>query len=141
MKISSIKKKKNASLILYSISNVILQCMEDFKLKIKSASPLNANSSVFSFHLNFFSPVGEGPAFLDRICLEMDSSVKALHCWFPHFFRLWNDLSLPIQWKLPAQDSIRYNLKTFLFPKQQTCRVFHFMPLASSATSPCLLSV
>ena len=124
------------SLILYSVSNVILQCMEDFKLKIKSALPLNANSSVFSFHLNFFSPVGEGPAFLDRICLEMDSSVKALHYWFPHLFRHWNDLPLPLQWKCPAQDSFRYNLKTFLFPKQQTCHVFHFMPLASSATSP-----
>ena len=79
--------------------------MEDFKLKIKSTLPLNTNSSIFSFHLNFFLPVGEWLAFLDRIRLEMSSSVKALHCWFPHLFCLWNDLPLPLQWKLLALNS------------------------------------
>ena len=57
---------------------MILQCMEDFKLKIKSTLALNTNSSIFSFHLNFSLPVGERLAFLDRIRLEMASSVKAL---------------------------------------------------------------
>ena len=37
-------------------------------------------------------------------------------------------------WQKPSLDSFRSNLKTFLFPKQQTCHVFHHV---LSSSSPC----
>ena len=47
-----------------------------------------------------------------------------------------NGLYLPLRQK-PSLDSFRSNLKTFLFPKQQTCHVLRCVLLSSSASSLC----
>ena len=52
----------------------------------------------------------------------------------------WNDLPLPLRLK-PSLDSVKCNLKTFLFPKLQTCHIFCSVLLSSSTSSPRLLPV